>query len=217
MELKIINQNEMRQNVYVYFCPDKKEGAIIDPGHNITEMKNYVYENEIKITIILLTHGHYDHILYAPEAAKYFEALICAHIDEKEVLAAPHLNFSNSPGRTAVSFSPDKLIWGGDEISIGNGSLKVIHTPGHTHGCICFYDEENARLFSGDTLFLESIGRTDLPKGSFNAIVKSVKERLFTLPHEVRVYPGHGASTTIGHEVVHNEISIRYGVDFNGI
>ena len=206
MVLKTINQNEMRQNIYVYFCPKIKEGVIIDPGHNIDETKKYVNENEIKISKILLTHGHYDHILHAKEAADFFSALICCHPDEKEMMETPNMNFSTRVSRTPVSFSPDRLLQEGDNITIGSGSLKVIHTPGHTSGCICFYDEKNARLFSGDTLFLESIGRTDFPGSSTEAIIKNIKLKLFTLPPEVKVYPGHGISTTIGHETKNNEI-----------
>ena len=204
MELKTINKNEMRQNVYVYFCPETKEGVIIDPGHNLGEVKKYANENEIKITNILLTHGHYDHILYAKAVADFFGAKACCHPDEKEMMETPRINFSNLVSRTSVCFSPDKLLQEGDEIAVGNGSLAVIHTPGHTPGCVCFYDEKNAKLFSGDTLFLESIGRTDFPKSSTEAIMKSIKDKLFTLPPDVKVYPGHGVSTTIGHEIKNN-------------
>ena len=206
MELKIINQNLMRQNVYVYFCPDTKEGVIIDPGHNLDEVNKYVNENEIKITNILLTHGHYDHILHTKEAADFYKAPICCHPDEKEMMETPDMNFSTRVSRTPVNFTPDRLLQEGDNITVGNGSLIVIHTPGHTPGCICFYDEINAKLFSGDTLFLESIGRTDFPNGSTEAIIKSITEKLFTLPPEVKVYPGHGVSTTIGHEVINNPL-----------
>ena len=205
MELKIINQNLMRQNVYVYFCPETKEGALIDPGHNLEEIKKFVNENEIKITKILLTHGHYDHILYAKEAADIFGAQICCHPKEKEMMETAEMNFSTRVSRTPVSFAPDVLVNEADIIKIGNGTLKVIHSPGHTPGCICFYDEKNAKLFSGDTLFLESIGRTDFPRSSTAAIMKSIKEKLFTLPPEVIVYPGHGVSTFIGHEVKSNQ------------
>ena len=206
MELKIINQNEMRQNVYVYFCPETKEGVIIDPGHNFDKVKAYVNENEIKITNILLTHGHYDHILYAKESADFFSAKVNCHPDEEEMMETPDLNFSTRVSRTPVSFTPDRLLHEGDNITIGNGSLTVIHTPGHTQGCLCFYDEKNSKLFSGDTLFLESIGRTDFPGSSTEAIIKNIKEKLFTLPPEVKVYPGHGVSTTIGHEVKNNPL-----------
>ena len=208
MKLKIVNSNAMRQNVYIYSCETTKEGAIIDPGHNFDETKKYVKENEIKITKILLTHGHYDHLLHAREAADFYNAPLCCHSLEKEMLETPSINFSNKVSRTPVGFSPDVLLEEGDEIKLGDGVLKVLHTPGHTPGCICFYDEASSKIFTGDTLFLESIGRTDFPKSSTEEIMKSIKEKLFTLPGEVEAYPGHGEKTSIGHEIHHNEIVV---------
>ena len=210
MELITINKNEMRQNVYVYFCPETKEGVIIDPGHHFDEVKKSVNENEIKIANVLLTHGHYDHILHAKEAADYFDAKIYCHLEEKEMLETPELNLSTHVSRTLVCFAPDVLLREGDNVPVGKSNLAVIHTPGHTPGSLCFYDETNARLFSGDTLFFESIGRTDFPKSSTKAIIKNVKEKLFTLPPKVAVYPGHGISTTVGYEVANNEIIAWY-------
>ena len=206
MVLKILNGNEMRQNIYVYSCEATNEGVIIDPGHNFEETKKYVKENEIKITKILLTHGHYDHLLHAREAADFYNASLCCHKNEKEMLIDPSINFSNRVFRTPVSFFPDMLLEEGDEVRVGKGMLKVLHTPGHTPGCICFYDEASSKIFTGDTLFLESIGRTDFPKSSTEAIIKNIKEKLFTLPECVEAYPGHGEKTSIGHEIKHNEI-----------
>ena len=206
MELKAISNNQMRQNIYVYFCPLSKEGVIIDPGHNIEELIKYVNVNEIKIAKILLTHGHFDHIHFAKEASAAFNAQIHCHADEAEMLKSPELNLSSYISRQKVSLSPDGLLNEGDEIGFGGCTLKVLHTPGHTPGCICFYDETNAVVFTGDTLFFESVGRTDLPKSSTTGIINNIKEKLFTLPTHVKVYPGHGAATSIGHETVNNEI-----------
>ena len=206
MELKIFNQNLMRQNVYLYYCGAGKAGCLIDPGHNIEEVYSFADAEGISVESVLLTHGHYDHILHAKSAAERFGAPVVCHADEKPMLESAKLNFSTRVTRSPVSFSPDRLVGDGDELAAGPGLLKVIHTPGHTPGGICFYDEANGALFSGDTLFLESIGRTDFPGSSFAAIKSSILGKLFALPESARVYPGHGVPTTIGHEKLHNEL-----------
>ena len=131
-------------------------------------------------------------------------APISAHADERELLGDPALNFSRQAAREECSLSPDTLLHDGDTISFGNTQLKVIATPGHTKGGACFYSDADSVLFSGDTLFCESVGRSDLPGGDFSAIEYSIRNKLYTLPPETTVYPGHSRKTTIAHEIANN-------------
>ena len=190
MKIITINNNDMGQNVYFYFDEVTKEGVIIDPGNNIKEITQTIEQENIQLIGILLTHGHFDHILYAEEVKRLTNAPIYCHESEANMLKEPQLNLSIMV-KKEIGFSPDKLL--GQKIFC----FKVIHTPGHTSGGVCFYDEENGNLFTGDTLFKDAIGRTDLPTGDHETLLNSIKERLFTLPDNAVVYPGHGGSTTV--------------------
>ena len=194
MELIIINNNDLGQNVYIYFDPATKEGVIIDPGNNPEDIMEAINQNNIKVKAILLTHGHFDHISSVEEIKEQTEALVYCHEQEKQFLEDSSLNLSGMRRVKEVKFSPDGLL--GDNIFC----FKVIHTPGHTPGCVCYYDEENGIIFTGDTLFKNAVGRTDLPLSDHGALVKAVKEKLFSLPDDTVVYPGHGESTSIGGE-----------------
>jgi len=203
MKLLTINSNPTVQNTYLYFDEETKEGVIIDPGLNTNEAAEAIQKNSIQVKGILLTHGHYDHITAAADAKALTQAGIFCHTQERPMLEDPNLNLSV---RTDINISivPDGLFEDSDVFAIADTALEVIHTPGHTHGCVCYYDKKNAIIFTGDTLFKESVGRTDLPGGAFDDLVKSVRERLFTLPRNTKVYPGHGGSTSIGHEMESN-------------
>ena len=193
MELIIINNNDLEQNVYIYFDPTTKEGVVIDPGNNPEDIMEAINQNNIKVKAILLTHGHFDHISSAEEIGKLTGGLIHCHEQDKQLLEDPALNLSVMI-RKEIKFSPDRLL--GDSIFC----FKVIHTPGHTPGCVCYYDEENGIIFTGDTLFKSAVGRTDMPLGDYGAMFRSIEEKLFSLPDDTLVYPGHGESTTIGLE-----------------
>jgi len=203
MELITLNNNSMAENAYLYFDPQTKNGVVIDPGDNEKDIMNAVEANGIILTGILLTHGHYDHLCSANEIKAHTKAPIVCHTDEKVLLEDPQLNLSVIFGKS-LSVTPDKELADGDEIKIGGGILKTIHTPGHSPGGICFYAEANGKVFTGDTLFRESIGRSDLYMGNHDQLIASIKQKLMTLPEHVRVYPGHGFGSTVGHERVGN-------------
>ena len=196
----------MGQNIYLYYDEKSGEGVLIDAGCSEADhekISTFINENNITIKAILLTHGHYDHIISVDTMKNLTSAVVCSHELEKQVLENPDLNISTRIG-LKLTITPDRLFNDGDVFRFGNAALKVLHTPGHTPGGVCYYDEENGYLFSGDTLFKESIGRTDFLLGNFQVLLKSISEKLFTLPDSTQVYPGHGSSTTIKHEVQNN-------------
>jgi len=201
MKLITVNSNSMGQNVYLYYDEASKEGVIIDSGDNAAEVSEIVKQNNISVKALLLTHGHYDHIMGAVQLAALYS--VCCHELEKPMLKDPHLNLSQMTGKI-IKITPDKLLKDGDILNFKNFALKVIHTPGHTPGGVCYYDEKNAMLFTGDTLFSEAVGRSDFPGGSHSELVANIKQKLLVLPDNVKVLPGHDISSTIGHEKAHN-------------
>lgn len=185
-----------------------KSGVIIDPGDNAPFILNKCRELGVEPKAVLLTHGHFDHILAAEDIRRTFHVPILASEKEMELLEEPDMNLS-STYEEAVSVAADRWLRDGETLELLGKKWNVIHTPGHTAGCLCFYIKEEEVLFSGDTLFQESVGRTDLPTARPGEIIDSVVRKLFVLPEETRVYPGHGSNSTIGHEKKYNIIA-RY-------
>lgn len=185
-----------------------KPGVIIDPGDNAPYILNKCRELEVEPTAVLLTHGHFDHILAAEDIRRTFHIPILASEKEMELMEEPDMNLSSSYGE-AMSLTADRWLEDGETLELLGKEWKVIHTPGHTGGCLCYYIEEETVVFSGDTLFEESVGRTDLPGAKPGEIIDSVVGKLFVLPEETKVYPGHGGSSNIGHEKKYNIVA-RY-------
>jgi glyoxylase-like metal-dependent hydrolase (beta-lactamase superfamily II) len=202
MTAKVFNNNDMGQNVYLYFDETNGEGVLVDAGCSDADaggIAALVDEKGIVIKMVLLTHGHYDHIMGVYRIKQFTTAEVCCHEAEGEALENAEINRSAIHGIN-IEVTPDNLLADGDEIKVGNAILRVLHTPGHTPGCVCFYDEAHGNLFSGDTLFKETIGRTDFPSGSHEELIRHLKAKLLTLSDDTRVYPGHGGSTSIEHE-----------------
>ena len=186
-----------------YFLIDGPNVIIIDPGSDGTSLSARIRREGWTIKAILLTHGHFDHINGAEYLQKVFAAPVYVHQEDEAMLSDPHLN-----GATMFRFSGNYDIkattFGNDEvITIDTRKIITFHTPFHTKGSVCFYLPEEGWLFSGDTLFKGSIGRSDLPSGSFRTITASLT-KLQSLPESVTVYPGHGPKTTIGYELKFN-------------
>ena len=204
--MRITNLPSGALQVNTYLAVDEKtnEGFIVDPGGYNKVLTKEVRDNDVKIKYIILTHGHSDHICGVNEhKAEFPDAKIVAYKDEEAMLENPNLN--QSPGfGVPYSTKADILVSDGDELKVGDVTLKFIHTPGHTEGGMCIYVKEAKALFSGDTLFRQSIGRTDFPGGSYKEIMDSIRKKLFLLPDDTNVFPGHMGTTSIGFEKENN-------------
>jgi glyoxylase-like metal-dependent hydrolase (beta-lactamase superfamily II) len=206
MNVKLFIKNDMGQNVYLYYDKDLGEGVLIDAGCGDADMRalaKYTEENNITVKAILLTHGHYDHIAGADAVKALTHAPLYCHAAEEEMLKNPALNLSTLR-EIHVSTTAEHVLNDGDTFPAGGATLRVLHTPGHTPGGVCYYDEANGVLFTGDTLFNKSIGRTDFPGGDHEELIHNIKQKLLTLPEETKVYPGHGMRTTIAYEKANN-------------
>lgn len=189
-------------NCYIVGCPATKEAMVIDPGDEPERILEAVDRLGVSVRCLVNTHGHADHIGADREVKDATGAPLYIHRLDAPLLADPSRNLSAWAGDPLPPVAPGRLLEDGDVIEVGEMSFRVIHTPGHTPGGICLATD--GVVFSGDTLFAGSVGRTDFPGGSHAALVRSIKEKLLTLPDDTVVYPGHGASTTIGQEKAHN-------------
>ena len=186
-------------NCYFIINEETKEMLIVDPGDSAQMIVEKIRLGVLIPKAILLTHGHFDHVMAAQELAKTFDLKIYAHEEEKDTLNHPGKNVSAMIGRQD-SYHADIFVKDGELLQLAGMEIKVLHTPGHTPGGCCYYLEKEQVLFSGDTLFCQSVGRTDFPGGSMSQIVRSIKSKLLALPDNVKVYPGHMDLTTIGME-----------------
>lgn len=185
-------------NCYILGCQDTKEAVVIDPGDEAERILAALDKNNLKLKYIINTHGHIDHI-GANQAVKDATGVpVIIHKEDAALFENPQENLSMFVGRKFIFPPPDRKVEEGDKISFGNHTLGVIHTPGHTRGGMSL-KIDNA-IFTGDTLFAGSIGRTDLPGGSYRQIIQSIKEKILPLGDEIIVYPGHGPESTIGRE-----------------
>lgn len=190
-------------NCYFLYREGQKEVVFVDPADRGDSIYEALQEKGFVVAGILLTHGHFDHIWGAEKLRELSGAKIYALDAEEALCLDAGLNVSKMAGR-ACTVQPDVLVKDGEEITVAGICCKVIATPGHTGGSCCYYVAEAGFLVSGDTLFQESVGRTDFPTGSMSEIVRSIKERLFCLPPDTKVYPGHGEQTTIAYEKEYN-------------
>ena len=200
VKIRTIATRVYSANAYVYYDETSRTCAVIDPGGDAERIIECLNELGLKVEHILLTHGHFDHIMAVRDIVKHTGAPVCAGADERPVLTDASMNLSNEVFGEDYVVNPDVLLDDGDVINVGQAGLRVISTPGHTTGGVCFYDETAGVLFSGDTLFRESVGRADLPGGNLTQLEQTIKQRLYTLPEATKVYPGHMGETTIGHE-----------------
>lgn len=190
-------------NCYFVYEEGKKDVIFFDPGDQGELIYEKLAQAGFSVAAIYLTHGHFDHMGGCNELRKLSGARVYALDEEADICKDVNINLSKAFGM-AYAVEPDEYIHDGDIRTEAGISFRVIATPGHTKGSCVFYFEEDGILVGGDTLFLESVGRSDFPTGSASALVRSVKEKLFVLPDEVKVFSGHGESTTIGHEKKYN-------------
>ncbi|MGD9731191.1 MAG: MBL fold metallo-hydrolase [Desulfamplus sp.] len=195
MIIKTLEVGPIMANCYIVGCENTKEAVVIDPGDDADEILMTLAKYNLKVKYLINTHGHFDHVGANKRMKEVTKADIMIHPEDEPMLS--------QLGRSAASFglfaenSPeaDKHLKDGDEVTFGDITLNVMHTPGHSRGGICLYTD--GHVFVGDTLFYGSIGRTDLPGGNYNTLIASIKEKLFTLPDNTVVHTGHGPETTI--------------------
>lgn len=195
-------------NCYIVYDKITKEAVLIDPGAEEERIVSLLEEEELHPQAILLTHGHFDHILAVPALLEKYKILLYAAEAEREMLGNGQFNLSGKDPEDSVEIKEFIPLKDEDELLFLGKKWKVLSTPGHTRGSVCYFvDGDVPYLFSGDTLFCESYGRTDLYSGSEKEIIQSIRERLFTLPGETLVFPGHEESTTIRNEKSYNPVN----------
>lgn len=193
----------VQTNCYLITNEATKETVIIDPAGEADRLCRYIDSRSLKPVAVLLTHGHFDHVMAVPEVTKRYGIDAYVHEDEAEVMESPYLNGCEMIG-VRVSVKPNKTFTDKEELIFSGMLFEVIFTPGHTQGGACFYMPQVKKLVCGDTLFEASVGRCDLPTGSMSTLIRSIRERLFVLDDDVEALPGHGPSTTIGYEKKYN-------------
>lgn len=200
--LKQFILGDLENNNYLLIDEASKEAVLIDCTKESSEIDDILKEYNASLKYILLTHGHFDHILGVNDFKKKYDCKVLLHQEDNNLVENIE-DFVRRFGMYGLEIQQiDDFVKENDIINFGDNEIKVIHTPGHTKGGVCYLVGD--KIFTGDTLFYETVGRTDLPGGSFEQIKSSVQNKLFTLDENIKVYPGHGITTTIRHEKENN-------------
>lgn len=208
LQLKVFSFNPLQVNAYLIYEAGGS-GILIDPScinqREFKELQDFIGLHKIRLEYQLNTHGHFDHIFGTGMVKATYHPKYLIHQDDEGLLrlAADQARSFGFDFASDVA-SPDGFLNESDIISAGAIQLRVIHVPGHSQGCVAFYESSEGWLFSGDTLFAGGIGRTDLPGGNFDQIIASIREKLLVLPDDTRVFPGHGPATSIKREKENN-------------
>lgn len=198
MHILTLPLGDYQTNCYILYCKSQKEAIVIDPGFEGDKIINTLNKYDLTVEAIIATHGHGDHIGAIPKLKDYYpKAELMIGFKDQDHLKDCRLSLINLMGGE-ISLQADRLLHEGDLIEVGDLILHVLETPGHTQGGISLWTD--GHVFVGDSLFLGDVGRTDLPGGSFETLERSIREKLYVLPEETRVYPGHGPATSIGRE-----------------
>ena len=204
--VKTIPVGPLETNCYLVIDSETKDAVIIDPGAEADKLLSILDDEEVKLRGVLLTHGHGDHIGAVGEIVTKKNVPLWIQPEDAVMLTDSEKNLSAMLGLFITTDHPCSLFADGDVLQLGSIQIKVLHTPGHTRGGVSFFiqNENNPILLSGDTLFKGDVGRCDLPGGSWEILRKSILEKLYILPDNTIVYPGHGDSSTIGNEKITN-------------
>ncbi len=191
-----------QMNTIIAWCDRTKDAIWFDPGAETESLLRWIQAQELRITRIVNTHGHVDHIAENSVAKAALNVPLCIHPLDRAKLTNPELNLSVWTGLPVISPDADEVLDEGMSLVCGDVTFQLFHVPGHSPGSLAFYAEGS--LIGGDVLFLESIGRTDFPDSDERALHRAIKEKIYTLPEETVIYPGHGETTSVGHEKLHN-------------
>jgi hydroxyacylglutathione hydrolase len=207
MKVDTIVLGDFQTNSYVARTTEETaDCVIVDTGLSPEPLMDFLVENELNPTAVIFTHGHADHIAGLNLLRqKWPDIKVAIHTDDAEMLTDPMKNLSIMTGKSFTSEPAQIVIKQDEAIEFAGIEFEVFHTPGHTPGGICLYCRDQSVVFAGDTLFADSIGRTDFPGGNYEQLIESIKTKLLALPDDTKVYTGHGSDTTIGYERKHNQ------------
>lgn len=203
MILKQFTLGYLEDNNYLLIDETSKEAVLIDCTVQSDEIEKFLAESGATLKYILLTHGHFDHIGGVNAFREKYNCKVLVHLADKPLLDNANKLVKDFGLPEMDNQIADEFIDENQTIKFGDNEIKILHTPGHTLGGLCFLVEDN--LFTGDTIFYLSVGRTDLPGGSFSQLKSSIQEKIFTLDENIKIYPGHGRSTTVGYEKLNNK------------
>lgn len=205
MNYHIIPVTAFAQNCSLIWCEETQQAALVDPGGDAARIKQEVAQKGVKVSQILLTHGHLDHVGAAAELAAAYGVPVIGPEKEDEFWLQGLPQQSRMFGLDECQpLTPDRWLSEGESVSVGNVTLQVLHCPGHTPGHIVFFDEASRLLVSGDVIFKGGVGRSDFPRGDHAALIGSIKRKLLPLGDDVTFIPGHGPMSTLGYERLNN-------------
>lgn len=191
-------------NCFILGCDETQEALVVDPGADAERILASVAKTGLRVKTVVNTHGHFDHVGGNRRVLEATGSELLIHESDAPYLQRAVVTAARYGVASEDSPAPSRFLVDGMTISFGKKSLQVLHTPGHTQGGCCLYLASEGMVITGDTLFADSVGRTDLPGGSHEQLMASITGKLLSLPDETRVFPGHGPSSTIGHERRHN-------------
>lgn len=202
MILESLPTGPLQVNCYILGCPKTRQAAVIDPGGDVPEILALLQQHDLKLQLVINSHGHFDHVGGNRQLLAATGAELLLHQADSQLLASAASHAAAFGMQTDSSPPPQRLLAGGEQLVLGELLIEVLHTPGHSPGGICLLIED--QVIVGDTLFAGSIGRTDLPGGDHQTLIASIRDKLLVLPDATEVHPGHGPSTTIGREKRYN-------------
>jgi hydroxyacylglutathione hydrolase len=202
--VKTLLNGPVEENCYLLHVQGSPECVVVDPGSSAPQLRKAIDEAGLKPVWILATHAHFDHVGAAFALCEAYQAPFACHAGDQELLEALEDTYVFYGMGTTHKPKISRLLQDGDSVDAGPFQLQVLHSPGHTAGGLCYYHAASGSLFSGDTLFRRSIGRSDFEGGDHATLVQSIRTKLFPLPGETKVYPGHGGTTTLAEEMREN-------------